>query len=539
MRRVLLLSDLHMDYADNREWLADLCSESPSSSSEDDDDDDGGAQTMIVVAGDVSHDLEILRWTFRTLKAKYAEVAYTPGNHELWIDVGNEKGEKRGDGDGAVGDVDCDYGEDEEDVGPHETSIDKLERVMQMCLDEDVRIGPIKVGGGGGGRAGNSVQSIDDIVGEGGTAASAATITPASAAATGIHGTSSSREGDDGPGVSLLVVPLLSWHHRSFDDEPPIECWGGIPSARRASADYRRTRWPHPLSLSDDSAANFVDSLNDVVLDLDDLDDHCVSNVDDCRGGNAHNVMMTFSHFLPRIELIPEKRYLSLPTLHSCVGSTFLERRLRRMGEKYRTKYENGDVGDTGDGDVHGDDDDDGTTSFTDDRRGHLHAFGHSHLAWDATIDGVRYVHVPLAYPREWKERSKSLEIGSMTGKGRGEGSGDGKDIANARSPVCIWEHPTAATGTSSSVPSSSITTPDEGTNTHGVDGFPLTWLGGWWSKYYAVMERQPHRNTELAPWAAKRFRQLPGGQIEDFDHVKVEERYLGLKDRNPNPFSN
>jgi hypothetical protein len=52
-------------------------------------------------------------------------------------------------------------------------------------------------------------------------------------------------------------------------------------------------------------------------------------------------------------------------------------------------------------------------------------------------------------------------------------------------------------------------------------------------------MERQPHRNTELAPWAAKRFRQLPGGQIEDFDHVKVEEMYLGLKDRNPNPFSN
>ncbi|KAL3801194.1 hypothetical protein ACHAWO_002765 [Cyclotella atomus] len=57
-------------------------------------------------------------------------------------------------------------------------------------------------------------------------------------------------------------------------------------------------------------------------------------------------------------------------------------------------------------------------------------------------------------------------------------------------------------------------------------DGFPSEWLGGWWSKYYNIMERQPHRNTELAPWAARRYRKLPGGLIEDFDHAKVEMQH-------------
>lgn len=33
-------------------------------------------------------------------------------------------------------------------------------------------------------------------------------------------------------------------------------------------------------------------------------------------------------HFLPRIELMPEKRFLFLPTLTHAVGSSFLRRRI-------------------------------------------------------------------------------------------------------------------------------------------------------------------------------------------------------------------
>ena len=36
------------------------------------------------------------------------------------------------------------------------------------------------------------------------------------------------------------------------------------------------------------------------------------------------------------------------------------------------------------------------------------HVFGHTHFNWDSTIDGVRYVQRPLAYP---KERRCAAEI--------------------------------------------------------------------------------------------------------------------------------
>jgi hypothetical protein len=272
-------------------------------------------------------------------------------------------------------------------------SLEKLEQLFHICMEEDVRIGPVQIQ--------NEEQS-------------------------------------------LLVIPLLSWYHDSFDTEPAIEGWGGIPQAKRVVADYKKTKWPEPLSTSNDSIAEFMDELNDVLFDWNDIDVRSNSSI------------LTYSHFLPRIDLLPEKRYLTLPTLHSCVGSTYLEQRLRCYNRRFSAKTH------------------------------HLHAFGHSHLSWDQTINGVRYIHVPLAYPREWVQRRRSLEIGTMQGVDR--------------FPVCIWEK-----------------------STDGENGFPTEWLGGWWSKYYNIMPREPQRNWELAPWAARRFRQLPGGVIEDFDRVKVE----------------
>jgi len=436
IRRVLLLSDLHMDYPANQEWLRNLCA----SNNDNENDDVVGhnatdRQTMMIVAGDVSHDLDILRWTFRTLKSRYGEVAFTPGNHELWLDGASRHGHK----------VATRLDADDDDVVRCRSSgagdgcgdsVEKLDKVLQLCADEGVRIGPVKVGG--------------------------------SRASSGFS------RGE----VPLWVVPLLSWHHPSFDTEPPIERWGGIPSARKVVADYRRTAWPSPLSSLDDSAANFIDGLNDVILDFPDIDDA------DDEGAT----LLTFSHFLPRVELLPEKRYLSLPTLPSCVGSAFLEERLRRSRRRSLSERADG----SGGGAIR-----------------HLHAFGHSHLAWDLTLDGVRYVHVPLAYPREWEQRRRSLEIGSMRGEVGGE-----------RRPVCVWEQPVGG--------EKGIKNDESGGGSPPMTtaGFPSRWLGGWWSKYYTVVPRQPDRNNELAPWAARRFRRLPGGEIEDFDHAKVEEKY-------------
>ena len=372
VERILLLSDLHCDYAENKEWISNLSQMMDTS-------EVSPKQTMILVAGDVSHDLQILRWTFQSLKNAFAEVAFVPGNHELWLDENA----------------------DEKDVCAD--SIHKLERIMQICLDEDIRIGPVKVG-------------------------------------------------------SLWIVPLLSWHHLSFDSEPPIcsETWARVPTASKTikvGSDYRKTVWPYPISPLDDSVAQLVDSVNDIILDIDNIDE-----LDD------DTTMLTFSHFLPRVELLPEKRYLSLPTLPACSGSTFLENRLRDLHKKLSIRSNGEEIR-------------------------HVHGFGHSHLAFDLVLDHVRYVHAPLAYPKEWKQRRRSLEIGTMAG-----------DQSRFRFPVTIWEKDI---------------------------NFPPRTLGGWWSTYYKVMPREPHRNKELAPWVAIRFkRRTSAAVVEDFDHVKMEMKY-------------
>ena len=78
--------------------------------------------------------------------------------------------------------------------------------------------------------------------------------------------------------------------------------------------------------------------------------------------------LVTFSHFVPRPELVPEKRYLFVPALAKAVGSTFLERRVASL-------------------------------------KPDVHVFGHTHFGWDATLDGTRYVQACLAYPRERRDR--------------------------------------------------------------------------------------------------------------------------------------
>ena len=60
--------------------------------------------------------------------------------------------------------------------------------------------------------------------------------------------------------------------------------------------------------------------------------------------------LLSRHHACQSTELLPEKRYLSLPTLPRCVGSTFLESRLRRTGEKhYKNENKNSDFSDDDD----------------------------------------------------------------------------------------------------------------------------------------------------------------------------------------------
>ena len=72
VNRILALSDLHVDVPENREWIMKL---SKADYRED----------VIIVAGDVSDQIDRLTWTFETLLSRFAGVFYVPGNHELWV----------------------------------------------------------------------------------------------------------------------------------------------------------------------------------------------------------------------------------------------------------------------------------------------------------------------------------------------------------------------------------------------------------------------------------------------------------------------
>ncbi|GAU22515.1 hypothetical protein TSUD_296340 [Trifolium subterraneum] len=70
--------------------------------------------------------------------------------------------------------------------------------------------------------------------------------------------------------------------------------------------------------------------------------------------------IITFSHFVPRQELCPEKRMLFYPKLPKIIGSDFLEDRIRSIhGVQGRRDASS------------------------------CHVFGHTHFCWDAVVDGI------------------------------------------------------------------------------------------------------------------------------------------------------
>jgi hypothetical protein len=74
--------------------------------------------------------------------------------------------------------------------------------------------------------------------------------------------------------------------------------------------------------------------------------------------------VISFSHFLPRRELLPavaNLKFKELPMVAGCLG---LDAQIRRLKSR-------------------------------------VHVFGHSHISCDRIIDGVRYVQNALRYPRE------------------------------------------------------------------------------------------------------------------------------------------
>jgi predicted phosphodiesterase len=133
------------------------------------------------------------------------------------------------------------------------------------------------------------------------------------------------------------IVPLFSWFDSAFCGDSPtnyaeLALW----------ADFHFCKWPAEVG----ELSKFFLGMNE-------------------RNIKRYDArVISFSHFLPRRELLPNVRYLRFKGLPKVAGSAALDEQIRRLGSS-------------------------------------IHVFGHSHIRCDRVIDGVRYVQYSLRYPKE------------------------------------------------------------------------------------------------------------------------------------------
>ena len=240
--RVFATSDLHTDYKENFLWLTQLS-------------DTAYRDDALIIAGDVSDRLEVIRDTFQLLRSKFRHLLFTPGNHELWV---------------RNAEID---------------SIDKLQQILQLCEELGITTKPLH---------------LDD----------------------------------------LWIVPLFSWYDGVYD--PEMKAW----------ADFHLCKWPndaHPLP-------EYFLRLNEPHLK------------------SYDGEVITFSHFIPRTDLLPPKEYMRISWLPHVSICQALDAQIRRLDSR-------------------------------------VHVCGHTHTTFDRVIDNVRYVQNAVRYPKERRTDSFPIKL--------------------------------------------------------------------------------------------------------------------------------
>jgi hypothetical protein len=147
------------------------------------------------------------------------------------------------------------------------------------------------------------------------------------------------------------IVPLFSWYDAEYDQQREADA-----STLEGWADFYFCKWPVEMK----SISEYFFNLNQ------------------SRIRNYDRPVISLSHFLPRRELLPAVESLTFKGLPLVAGALALDLQIRALSAV-------------------------------------LHVFGHSHIDFDGTIDGVRYVQHAFDYPREkgWS-KDPLKEIGDM-----------------------------------------------------------------------------------------------------------------------------
>lgn len=454
--------------------------------------------SIMIVPGDIGTDISKISRVFAHLVSEYDLVCYTPGNHEAW----------RG--------VTC-----KETF----TSLDKLNAVLKCANELGVCIGPVKISRKSTNKCIESTHLFPaatqaatlrarDLLGSLGSVSPPPSLlqfpkidilgspssviegvagnlvdcepsTPPSMMKPlfeELSGSSSSRSNSstssdncDSIGKSsceLLILPLFSWYHSSFDQEAELKDRDYLKMEKEMPfgdkwADFSMIKWPESLISSknfkeltwNNSSRSHLGPDNSALARADaNVPQNVLANYFASLNGpimrfaeefkNLAKSVITFSHFVPRHELVPEKRFLLEPMLMKVVGSDPLEMQIREI-------------------------------------KPDLHMFGHTHIPIDLQLEGIRYCQWPLGYTREADLQCASIHnsgpllcYDSRLSSERTIGSSISIDGIGSKSSSIPFERNKAPLFPSSDT---------------------------YWSKYYRDNARDPSV-SDISPWLKKRI---------------------------------
>lgn len=143
---------------------------------------------------------------------------------------------------------------------------------------------------------------------------------------------------------SLSIVPLLGWYDYSFG--PPS------PELRSVWMDYAACRWPDGFDAPD--ITRFFITMNEPALETE------------------NQTIISFSHFLPRLDVMPAPVSPQSRELYPVLGTDLLEAQIRTLNP-------------------------------------HMHIYGHSHINRHVSIRGIHYINNAYGYPHEPWTRKELL----------------------------------------------------------------------------------------------------------------------------------
>jgi predicted phosphodiesterase len=248
--RVFAISDIHVDFAENFNWINNLsCS---------DFQDD-----ILILAGDVTDLIPLFEITLKSLRKRFLEIIFIPGNHDLWIQRNDLK-----------------------------NSLEKLKLIKSIAATCGIRMEPFQI-------------------------------------------------------RSISIVPLYGWYDFSFN-KPSKEIL-------KAWADYVACVWPD--NYDESNITQYFIAMNEPLA---------IPN-------NINQFIISFSHFLPRIDIMPFYIPHDRRRLYPVLGTTLLENQIRKLGSR-------------------------------------IHVYGHSHVNNQVMKNETLYINNAFGYPYETMITAKELK---------------------------------------------------------------------------------------------------------------------------------